>query len=103
MFNWLKNIMGKSAVTEPTTFMDENEIVNDLIRRMSEDDVRSWRKYKKEDMILGHHSTGRSIRNEYHLWHSENPHTDGNDPNGDNHPDQMSHRIMEKVWTVLNA
>ena len=64
---------------------------------------------KPEGMVLFHHSVGRHIRNEFLLWHEDNPYTVTNaEPNENGildhplHPDQVSHSILEKVWSLVN-
>ena len=79
-------------------YLTEDEIVQDIIKEADD----SWTQVSKEDLLLGHFTTGRAIRNCYKLWDKENPHVVLNDVNHTNFPDQMSTRIMEKVWDKLN-
>lgn len=92
-----------------TKYLTEDEIVEDLIRTMPAESVDSWKRVPKKELILGHHTTGRAIRNHYHLWDKDNPYTVNDpEPNSDGvidhplFPDQVSMRIMEKVWEKLN-
>lgn len=82
--------------------MEENEIVIDLLLyKFSEQDKRTLKSMQFEDLIKLHFSLGMEIRNRYHLWSKSNPYVDGNDPEGPNHPDQMSMRIIETCWHKL--
>jgi hypothetical protein len=94
------------------TFLSEDEIVADMVlnARKSEENVRSWLNVTRADLITGHHTTGCFIRNHYKLWYEGNPHTvNGYSVNAQgiadhpNHPDQMSMRIMERVWDNLHG
>ena len=83
----------------PDMFLTEDEIVNDLfLNRLNQEDIDYLSKMKKDDVIMLHHGFGTSIRNQYGLWFEENPYTVLNDVMADNFPDQVSHRILEKMW-----
>lgn len=86
------------AETYSSYYMTEDEIVDHFIGRLSDEALKSWIAVAKDDLIGGHHGTGRNIRNYYALWHEENPYTDSSDPMGDLHPDNMSGRIIERIW-----
>jgi hypothetical protein len=80
-------------------YLSEAQIVDDIFHNMSPADRRTWLTVtKKSELIAGHHSTGRSIRNRYLLWSPHNPLTDITDPKSKRFPDQVSQRIIEKVW-----
>jgi hypothetical protein len=98
--------------TPPRVFLSEDEIVADLLARIksSPDALESWLKVKQDTLIEAHHSVGRSIRNDYGLWDQRNPHVVLDpSPNGEglidhpNYPDQMSHRIIERVWKEVHT
>jgi hypothetical protein len=80
-------------------FLSEDEIVIDLANKAAEGDWRSWLLMKESDLIRGHFSTGMAIRNEYRLW--ESPHCYPDDGKHPNHPDNMSMRIIKRVWARL--
>lgn len=114
MFNWFKSFFGsKTEVTENTPvtvsehpsnrYLEEDAIINDIIRKMSDEDQKTWKEAKESELVLWHLTTGREIRNKYHLWEADNPFTDTVIADSDNHPDQVSARIMKKVWQVVNA
>lgn len=84
------------------TFLTEEQIISDLLLvKLAEQDKREIKKTAEADLIMYHHGFGRWIRNTYGLWDPKNPYVDFNDPMGDNHPDQMSQRIIETVWKRL--
>lgn len=87
---------------EPLVFLSETQIVEGIVSSLSEDDRNVIRTFKFEGLIGIHHTTGRAIRNDYRLWHPDNPHTVVFDSFHDNHPDQMSMRIIERVWRTVN-
>lgn len=81
----------------PTTVQD---VVNDLLRLMSEKDKEIVRTTKREDLIQFHLGWGMAIRNHYGLWR-------GNDAlvrdacGKPCHPDDASMIIIEAVWREL--
>jgi len=79
-------------------FMSEKQIVDDLIKRMSDADVRSYLMVQYEDLIRSHHGTGRAIRNHYRLWDESNPYVNLDESGHPDHPDQMSMRIIRTIW-----
>ncbi len=86
----------------PNEFLTEDEIALDLLNRLSIDDLTYMCNMEREAVIMMHHGFGTSIRNEYGLWYEENPYTVLDDAMADNFPDQVSHRILEKMWDTLN-
>jgi len=94
----------RKYVSRPTQemFLTEDEIVNDLFKtRLSKEDLNYINEIPMEDVIRLHFSTGMWIRNTYGLWLEENPYTQFNDARADDFPDQVSHRILEKLWKVI--
>jgi hypothetical protein len=96
----------------PRVFLSEDEIVADLLARIktSPAALDTWLKVKQDSLIQAHHTVGRSIRNDYGLWDVRNPHVVLDAPPNNeglidhpNYPDQMSHRIIERVWKEVNA
>lgn len=51
-----------------------------------------------EDMIIYHFGVGRQIRNRFGLWKEDNPYT--NLDGEENNPDEVSHRILERIWEL---
>lgn len=84
-------------------FMSQEEIVADLLARLDDLDRNHLRTIPKSAMIQFHHTVGRNIRNYYLLWDEANPHTDASDPEGDKHPDQVSHAILEELWERVHV
>ncbi|MCK5606996.1 hypothetical protein KAR91_34230 [Candidatus Pacearchaeota archaeon] len=93
-------------------FLNEDEIVDDIISKMDTEAKKSWTDVKEEDLVMGHHTIGMAIRNDYLLWDENNPYTRPADGSDDylvennivtdyNFPDQVSQRIIEKIWQKL--
>lgn len=82
-------------------FMSEDEIVSFIFKSMNEAQVMSWTNISRDDLIAAHHTTGQSIRNAFGLWDENNQHVNLGDPSSDDFPDQMSMRIMERVWDAV--
>lgn len=88
-------------------FLTEDEIVEVLFARTK--DSLGVEDFIKDGPGLYHHGFGTSVRNEFHLWHPENPHTmndyvpelrSGVDYSP-RHPDNTSGRILDKLHTRL--
>lgn len=98
------------------------EIVDDIITTLNPEDVHYITNMSLEKMQALHHSTGRSIRNEYKLWDENNPLTkqwfldckeseltgtphqhmkEGIDWHP-NHPDSVSNDVLTLLWKELN-
>lgn len=94
-------------------FMTEDEIVEDIvaeIKRAGSEAVQAWKGAKFDELIRLHHSVGQNIRNQFGLWEEDNPNVKHN-PEPNEHgivddplfPDQVSQRIIERVWKVIAA
>lgn len=83
-------------------FLSPDEIIKTIVETAAEESITWLRATPKEELIIQHLWWGRSIRNEFHLWHENNPFTNYEDPLGPTHPDQMSMYIMEGVWDHFN-
>lgn len=83
-------------------FLSEDEIVADMLSRMDDADRETWLKTTRDELISGHNTTGRNIRNYYKLWDSDNPHVVFEPANHDKFPDQFSQRVIERVWDAVN-
>lgn len=84
-------------------FLSPAEIVDELFDKMK--DADNVDEFVKNGSGMYHHGMGTWIRNEYHLWHPENPYTmkdyipelkDGVDYNP-RHADNMSGDILRKL------
>lgn len=54
---------------------------------------------EKDDLVMYHHTLGRSIRNTFELWSITWEHEiKGGVDCSPNHPDQISMRVIEEVW-----
>lgn len=109
------------------SFLSEAEIVEDILRKLSEEDRNYIRANRKEiEAVYFDGSFGRWIRNQYNLWDEANPHTmlnyvpqmekwsDPDFPNvvieGDTecdmnpkHPDNFSGNIRKEVYRRIRA
>jgi hypothetical protein len=90
-------------------FLTEDEIVDEVLRELAEPSIRVLKSIKNKDALIQfHHTVGRHIRNKFRLWDRDNPLTLGSDAArkmsdeelavADEHPDQTSQRIIERVW-----
>jgi hypothetical protein len=75
------------------------DIVEEWLYNATESEKSEFVNCKKEELISYHTSLGRNIRNHFKLW--EYPHTpvivNGIDI-AEDHPDQISMKIIETVW-----
>lgn len=79
--------------------MTEDEIANDIIKNMLNENKQFIREHAAIDL---HHGFGTWIRNEYHLWEKKwTPKIIDGCDYAEDHPDQISHRIIEKVKSKL--
>jgi hypothetical protein len=69
--------------------------------KLDDEEIETLITTKLDELLQFHNSVGRRIRNEYFLWHDDNPYTDNIDPDSDTHPDQMSQRIIESIWSMV--
>lgn len=102
------------------TYATKEEIVEDLISKLTHMDAASLTVFFPEEDDLGalHHSYGQHIRNHYKLWEAANPLTeqwftdcakdgehqhmiDGVDHHPQ-HPDQLSMEIIKAVWKYVH-
>jgi len=84
-------------------FLSPQEIVEVLFKRLK--GAPGVEDFIKEGPVMYHHGFGTSVRNEFHLWHPENPFTmkdyvpqlrDGADYNP-RHADNTSGRILDEL------
>lgn len=86
--------------------INEQEIIDEVYSWLEgePDDVRdSFVSSSKSDLIQYHNTLGRSIRNHFKLWDNKwEPVIENRGgielDTSPNHPDQISMRIIEKVW-----
>lgn len=99
------------------TWMTFDEIVNDVEITLKQSEKKTIASMKKEDLIRLHSNLGMWIRNVYGLWNENHPLTSswsaGNrvitksatgleyDDSPD-HPDAVSFKIIEELWTRLS-
>jgi hypothetical protein len=78
----------------PRFNLTESEIVADIIANLSPSDWVDLAAIPREQLILLHSTTGRDIRNIYALWRFAR---------GEDHPDDISQRIIEAVYAHVTA
>lgn len=84
-------------------FKSEDEIFADIVSKLTPEDKATLNKTSEDDLIMFHHGYGTWIRNNYLLWDPKNPYTDKESSLGDDFPDQMSQRIIERVWSHVTG
>lgn len=92
-----------SSQPRPAKYLSEDEIVNELVYGLSKQEVALLLEIPFDDLIGLHHSVGRQIRNQYKLWDCRNPYVETEHETSPSHPDQMSQRIIEKVWREIHS
>lgn len=89
------------------TFLSPDEIVDVLFERLK--DAAGAKEFVDSSPELYHHGLGTTIRNEFWLWHSDNPHTmkdykpdirDGADCNP-RHADNTSGEILKALHAKI--
>lgn len=90
-------------------FQSPDEIVEVLFERMK--DAKGVEEFCRRVPIAYHHGLGTAVRNEFWLWHPENPYTmkdytpelrDGVDYNP-KHADNVSGKILEALHAKIKA
>lgn len=83
--------------------MTDQEIVNDLLKNLSQQNLESIKNHNRDNLIEFHRTLGQYIRHRYKLWevYWEPVLIDGVD-HSCNHPDQRSMDIIECLYKRLN-
>lgn len=92
-------------------FLTNEEVADKVYAGLSDVDKNTISEVATaEDMISFHHGVGTNIRNEFHMWHPDNPYSNNNaKPNvygvvdHPDFPDQRSHEVLKLVWKKVNA
>lgn len=87
--------------SQQVIFLSDQECADDMLAAMDDDSRASWSNISKEDLIAGHFSTGRNIRNHYKMWWDDNHFS--NAEVEEMHPDARSMRVMRLVWEAVNG
>lgn len=82
--------------------MSNEEVIADILSTMSLEEKCSWTTIQRDELIEGHHSTGRAIRNYYMMWYLDNPYSDSSEPDSPTHADARSMAVMEGIWDAIN-
>jgi hypothetical protein len=77
-------------------FFTEREIVIDVLSSMTKEDKEQLRAVDGENLSSLDSSVGAHIRSYYRLMENNNPYVEGN-------AQQMSMRIVGKVWSILTG
>jgi len=80
------------------SFLTEQEIHDYILQQLSDDDKAHIREMNFDELIMLHHTTGRSIRNDFGLWDKDNRLVEHDHADHHYFPDQISQRIIENVW-----
>lgn len=82
--------------------MTEEEMIEEVYGWFVHEEEKFKKEFlstSKEELILYHNSLGRKIRNELKLWEREwKPVINSNIDYAEDHPDQISHRVIVAVW-----
>ena len=84
-------------------FLTPDEIVQHVVSGQSQASLEQLASLSAEEMLANYDWFPQHIRNRYHLWHTENPHTLWDNPDSDQHPDNLSIKIMIGVQAVARA
>ena len=84
--------------------MTDQEIVNDLLKNLSQQNLESIKNHNRDNLIEFHRTLGQYIRHRYELWevYWEPVLIDGVD-HSCNHPDNRSMDIIECLYKRLNS
>lgn len=83
----------------PEQFLSVKEIAQNEYDRAQPVDITTIQKTQKQDLIGFHHGYGTWIRNNYGLWHPNNPFVIKDDL-GDGHPDGLSMLAIEALYDL---
>lgn len=101
---WVDKIISFWTKKSSPRFLTREEIVEDLLVKLTKEDRNYIATCTEQLLILLHHTFGQFIRNKYHLWHPDNPLTKGCESGTDpRHPDNLSQDIIVDVWERLGG
>ncbi len=83
-------------------FKEMADIVESWFHKETDKSKQEFLETPKEKLVKYHTSLGRSIRNEFKLWDREwKADIRGGVDYSPDHPDHISMRVIEEVWTRL--
>jgi hypothetical protein len=84
-----------------TDIQNMADTVNTWLQEAPERDKMLFVKSTKKELIVYHNTLGRKIRNYFELWKNEyTPIIENGIDISENHPDQISMKVIEKVWEM---
>lgn len=97
------DFVSSTIVNKPMTSIDEDEIANRILSGMVDEDKEYIRNIGYNNLITLHHTLGQYIRNNEKLWvYTWEKELDENMVDySPYHPDAVSSRIIEKIYTLL--
>lgn len=98
---YIVRIIEYLIITTFRLFKNEDEIVIHMMKKLTPSEREYIKSTPKEKLILLHSGVGRNIRNHYWLWDKQNPYTQYTNGSDANHPDNMSYRILNRIWVEL--
>lgn len=85
-------------------FMDEHEIITDImLNQLDEQDKLDFKRITRENLPSLHQAGCQGIKNYYRMWDKNNPYTNVDDITSPNYPEEMSRRVLDKVWAKLTG
>lgn len=81
------------------------EIAQDIVGKLRPEGLAEIKKVASSGGMIKFHATvGRYIRNQYGLWRrAHTPVIVGGVDVSEDHPDAISHRVLEKVWEIVHT
>lgn len=93
------HIITADLVIKPEQYLNFDETVKSIFNEMNVEDLTIMKAMKMDNLISLHSGLGMWIRNQYGLWHEDNPLT--NSGLYDKHPDGVSFKMIEHIWERL--
>lgn len=102
-FEWWADTLARvmSFWTPIPRYTTVEEMAHEMFSQLEQHDmIELLRITDKRQLVRYHFTTGMYIRNHYNLWHHPEA---SDDPYSPQHPDQMSQRVIERVWELVRA
>jgi hypothetical protein len=83
------------------TFNEMVLITNKMLDKFTSKELEKFINTPKEKLVKYHDSLGRDIRYEFKLWENEwKPNIKNGVDHSEDHPEQISLKVIEKVWKL---